>query len=455
MSQLPGGSQRVLLRRATRASAGVGDVLGAVVLLALGSGLGWLRPELGDEAGPWRLPVRLPGWSGATVTYGVPVAVALVFAICGAASVAHGATTRNGPRWLLSASLLAVTAVLGCAVLTAITDVRTQFALQAGTADMATLTSHLPYAVPRFQVSQLLAHGLGVNGSLVASALRPGWYCALAGAAVLFAAAVRRFPRTASLPPLVRGGARRQAPSGTSARIALGVSAVALVIFLASIVRGEVAGHEVADAAGLTDSGHPAAALAAYQRALALDPDLVYSKSVAIDRGRAMNDLGMSAAAPAALATSREQLSAGSDIAALDTLRAAHRAHPADALVLDELRRQAVAAAQAHRAPGILRALIADPGVRNLTVVFTLGTLELQTGDYPAAAVDLRAVVAGTADTDIRSSALTYLSLAESDAGSTAAARHSIVEAVAADPDHNNVTARAMALGLYTARAFR
>ena len=90
------------------------------------------------------------------------------------------------------------------------------------------------------------------------------------------------------------------------------------------------------------------------------------------------------------------------------------------------------------------------PVADNDLVRFTRGRLEVETGQFTTGASDLRRVATEAASPDLRSAALTYVSMAQQAQGDLVGARQTLVRAVAEDTRHNNVVARAAATGLYS-----
>lgn len=423
--------------------------------LVAGMVLPWLGPRTGSPMGVWDLLVRLPRWPVlGWVSYGLPTAFALGAAAVAAVSARHSPAVAH--VWTGAAAVAAVIAAIGLPATVLAGDATTRAVLQAGVTDFATVSSRLPYALPRFSIDRLVFVGLGARTSLVASALRPGWL-ATAVAAGLLVGALTRSARQGGRPAPATGlpaGDDRWASTGTAGVVALAALTLLATVGAIGTAAGAVAVHDSSRAARLAGAGRFTESAAAYERALRWDPDLADDPEVALGWARTTAALGVTSGPRVALAVSADQVIAGDDAAALATLTDAVRADPGNGPLRDALVRTAVAIAQQTGSTAPLEAT-APIAERAVVVGFTRGQLELRAGDDPGAITDLEWVARTTSDPDTRSAALTLSSVARSRSGQDAAARTTLLEAIAADPERHNLTARALALGRYATPVLR
>jgi len=418
---------------------GVGSValVGALVLP-------WLTTALGVTSGAGQLHVRLPGWYWLdAVTFqdilGVALALAAIgWVLQGRPSRAERPAWRNhASAWFRAAGALAALAGLGFLLQLLVSDARAGLALHADQADMTLLTSQLTYRLPQPQVTALAFVPLGASQALVFSALRMGWYLTVLAALLLTLAPAGR--RRGHAPPtnlLMRWGP------------AFVVSLLALP-FVLGLLRAGAADVAASDADGLAAAADYPSAAARYADALSLNPDLAFDPAVLAGQGRARLQSGLASPAAGSFALALDQAAAQQDAAAMATLGRAIAADPGNPVFSRTLVQVAVAFALTGHTPLALQGG-PTPVPGSVLALFTRGQLEVQAGELTQAVSDLKLAVSLTASTEIRSAALTDMSIAQQREGDVIAARRTLQAALAADPGGYNVVARALAAGLYS-----
>ena len=474
MHRLPGlpAARGPWRRWAVAASARVRAVpplpVAGLVLAVAGLATAWVQPLLAPGRTAGGLPLWLPGnpLPGA-VSYAWPVAVAALLAAGSLVARARTAPRARGAHrpWSLAAGLLLVGASAGFVLVTLAGDAALLLQLRSARGGYTSLVTQVGYALPRPELTDLPFVTLGPDASLLLSALRPGWACTLVAGVLLLVDAARRAHRAPDPAPAApraaapraeagRAGARRAEAIG--ARVAVVASGLFVGAVLIGAGRGVLAARAADDAARLVADGRLAAALDRYHHAFALDPRLVLDPGPATGYGAAVRRTGDVTAVPARLARARDLLASGRDLDALRELHEAHLAAPGDRLVTATQRDVALASLRTRSDPAVaaslLRDVLADVPGDDAVLRLSLGKLELASGDTVAADADLRRALPLTADPDVRSAALTFAAVAQQRSGQEVLARRTLVEALASDPEYRNLTARSLAVGLFSAK---
>lgn len=429
------GSARLFVRL-----AGVRiDLIAALGALLLGGGLwgSWLHPVVSEPLGAFQLPLVLPGGPYAFATWGIPVLVAVVLAVVGL--LPWG---RTRPVTTELAALLAVLATVGFVLQSCLVDFALQERLARERADLANLQLLVGYRIPRPTISTLGPVPLPAAAADVVSGLRAGFFLALIGAAVLAVAAVRRRGARA-----VRGW--RPLPGTTGRRIVRGAVAAIVAVLALTALEGARARWDLRSAAASAATGDDRAAVASYRAALARGGGLTENRDVVARSGVAQLRVGEAEGAAVQLASSRLLLQAGKDREALESLASAVLRWPDDTTLRDEFGSQAFALLRRRSEPQLVHALVST-GTDTAVLRIALAIHELSAGDHPAAMADARRATELAADPDVRSIALTLLSVAQTRSGQPLEGRATLLEAVRADAQSVNVMARSLLAGLYT-----
>ncbi len=406
--------------------------------------LPWLSTALSVRSNAAQVHLRLPGltWLDA-VTYEHLVVLAVGLVVFGAGLEFGGLARKTSlagmaTKFYRFGGLVAAVAAIGLVLQLLSSDARTRLALQGDQNEFTLFTSQLTYRAPQPQVSQLLFLHLNYTQRSVFSALRLGWYLSLLGGVLLVAVPRGRDARIAARP----------------VRLTMRVSAVLLASllvgsFVVGSLRGVVAGRVAAHAASLAAAGQSATASARYADALSLNPELVFDPAVTAGLGRARLEAGLAAGSAGAYATALDQAAANDDAGAIATLQHALRIDPANAVLSRALTQLAVMYAVKQQRPTAL-AELPDQVLQRALTRFTRGQLEVTTGQLSSGTNDLRIAISLTHNGDLRSAALTDISVAQQRGGDLVTARRTLESALAADAGHNNVLARALAAGLYS-----
>src|SRR5450631_86288 len=422
-----------------------------VVMVALGAGclgfalvLPWLSTALSVRSDAAQLHLRLPGmtWLDA-VTYEHLVVLALGLVVVGAgvelAGVArHSLLAGAATKLYRFGGVAAGIAAIGLVLQLLSSDARTRLALQGDQNEFTLFTSQLTYRVPQPQISQLLFLHLNRTQTLVLSALRLGWYLSLLGAVLLVV--------------VPRGRDARVVPRPVRLTMRAGAVLLAGVLvgtFVVGSLRGVVAGRAAAHAAGLAAAGQYPAASARYADALSLNPELAFDPDVTAGVGRARLEAGLAAGSAGAYATALDQAAANEYDGAITTLRRAILIDPGNAVLSGALTQIAVTYAVKQQSPTAL-AEQPDRVLQRALTRFTRGRLEVATGQLTSGINDLRIAISLTRNGDLRSAALTLISVGQQRAGDLLTARRTLESALAADAGHYNLVARALATGLYS-----
>ena len=224
---------------------------------------------------------------------------------------------------------------------------------------------------------------------------------------------------------------------------------VLIALLAVLLVQNAFVSWQIRQAESAAAVGNDQGAVAHYQRALNSTGKVENNADLLAAYGVSQLRLGRADGPAAQLASSRLLLQTGKDLAALRLIAAAADRVPSNTALHDEFTAQAVDFLRAHSAPQTVRALVTS---RNDSAILrtTLARYEVTTGDNPAAISDARIAVSLAEDDDVRSAALTFLSVALSRSGDMIQGRQTLAAAVAADHNYVNVMARSLLTGLYT-----
>lgn len=414
----------------------------AVLCLIAGLSLSWLTSALGSSVGAWSVPLRLPGTPVtrplSATPYGALPLLALTLIVVGRL-LDHraGPAVPVSARWWRAAGWLLVLTSAGFVAQLLVADTMTLSWLRGQQAEFDLLLRQFTYRVSQPRIGGLLFVPLGDRGTLVFSALRPGWYLTLAAGLLLLC--VRPSP------PI---GPRKGIPAGPRL-VPSAVLALTGVILGSGLAHAGLAAWSAHDAAALSDAGQYPAAAARYTRALEQNPLLINDPAVLAAIGRARANSGLLPGPGAPLAAAQDEVRAGHQPTGLHLLADAVGADPGNRALAGTLALASAQYAAEQEDPAPVQGLPAPVADDDL-VRFTRGRLEVVAGQLTTGAADLRRVATQADSPDVRSAALTYLSMAQQAQGDLAEARRTLVRAVAEDTRHNNVVARAAATGLYS-----
>jgi tetratricopeptide (TPR) repeat protein len=400
-----------------------------LALVALGLVLPWVHRSLVPGRHAWALPIVLAGLPRATwATYGLAASACL--------SVAAVATLRHRGRPSPAAAVagaLVLLAAVGFVVEASLADFRLTGDLANHDADLRFIEGQLHYKIPHARLDSFLVFHLDGHWRQVVNALRPGWLAIALGGVVLLAS-----------------GWHTLRWSDRFIHITVVGLAVLLVGTLtAATTRAVFASHAMADGINANSAGSYNAALRDFRRAQTLNPQLPDDGSFQLAYGTALNASGQRHAPLALLADARVRgLTRDYDGRVRDLLEA-HRAAPHDVVITTELRRVARTQARAQRRPELLHAMLADHSLDGPAERYTLGRLYFNMGSYQPAIPEFKRVIELTNDTNVRSSALTYIAISQQRLGLFRQGRRTLLRAIAADSDYYNTLARALAVGLY------
>ena len=397
-----------------------------LLLLIIGLTLPWFAIPLQPGQSAWSLPVVLAGIPSVSwVSYGAVLSVCLSLGLL--------AAIRSRGR------ADAATAAVGAAVLV----VSLAFLVAAGTADWPLLQwladqtaeqtaifGQFGYAVPGQAPNLMLVIPVTGSWALIGGALRLGWFCAAVGGLVLFGSGA------ASLARRVHRIRRR----------VMLVPTLALLLVVGILVRGAIADYLAGQGATALQAGDYRAASASLADAGNFDPLLTSSTAYELTLGQVLIGTG-GAGQPLALLADADARGAVGDIRGQVTeLRRAARLDPANLVLRQQLDQASQVLGLTDHNPSALQAL-SDPSVAD---VYTEGRVRYTQADYPAAVLCLRQVLTMTGDSNVISSAYTYIALSELKLGQADQARLDLLRAVSADTSYNNTLARSLLVGLYT-----
>ncbi len=408
----------------------VGLRCAAVSLMVVGAFTGWLQPVLSEPLSAIELFVAVPGGPFRAVTFGLILLMAVALAIAGLIRLG-----RRQRLWNELAALLAVTSTVGFLLQAAFVDTRVQERVSHDRSDLTNLQLLVGYKIPRPDVTTLGPIPLPDGAAEVFSALRLGFFLALTGA-LLFTATLSRQPKGVGVDRAHRLG-----------RWAVGTMAV--LLFAVPVVDSALAHRDLDRARDAAANGDDAAAVALYESALRPGVGLDADPDVVSDFGMSQVRLRPTDSPASVLATSRLQLQAGNDLPALNTVVQAIDRWPMSEALRDEFAAQAFDYLRRRGAPAGVRQLM-SPQNDSAILRIALAKYELPAGDNPAATADAIEADGLTTDSDVRSVALTFLSIAQSRSGDLTTGRQTLLAAVESDTEYVNVMARSLLTGLYT-----
>jgi hypothetical protein len=300
------------------------------------------------------------------------------------------------------------------------------FRLRADAAEYSSVTRQFGYTNSSYlPPTDVLGHRVDSTTLLLYDDLRVGWVSLVAAGAVLAG------------PVRWRGGR-----GGERFLIACAVLAAGAIAF--GVARGLAAQARKLEGIAAERAGAPAEAIARLEAATRLDPSLTYDPDLVVTLGQAELDLGDRTTLPAlyAAALSAPGASADEELAVLGAPAGkGGEGAVARSGVANLIARDAAAAGVLAGSAALARS--------DLAVAYTLGRYEYDHGDDPAVVELMRMASAQTDADDVRSSCLTYISLAELREGDDAGFRRDLIAAVRADPLASNTFAREISAGLY------
>jgi hypothetical protein len=403
--------------------------------LLLGLGRGWLQPALHPSASAFRLDVVLPATDLRPISWGLILATAVVL-------VAVAQTSWGHPRALFGelAAVLSVTATLGFLIQSCFVDHGLQRRMSRDTADLAALQRIAGFTIPRPHLTTFGPIPLPNGAAEIFSGLRSGFYVALVSSIALAFVMLKRHRRADSA---------AAAPNRNRPRPVVLALAVVLLALTANLLQVGVAEYNLSQARTAAVTGDDASSIRHFKAALAQGVGLSQQPDIAAEYGLALIRGGATTSAPLQLAASRLLLLAGRDLPALQTVGEAARRWPTDSSLQDEFVTQALRYLQRRGAPQAVH-LAMSASVDRPVLRVALSRYEIVSGDNPSAITDARAAASLARDTEVRSVALTFLSIAQTRSGETAEGRRTLLDAVDADKDYVNVMARSLLTGLYS-----
>jgi hypothetical protein len=404
----------------------------AVSLLVAGLWGAWLQPALSQPLRATTLTVVLPAGNLPFLTWGLLLVIAIALAVLGL--LPWG---RRHPVRTDLAAVLAMTSTVGFLTQSCLVDGALQARLARDRSDLASLQLIVGYGIPRPDVTTLGPIPLPDAAAEVFSALRSGFFVALTGAILMTIAASAQH----------RTGIVREPRERWSVRA---VSAVLIIAIAATVITSALARWQLSAAEAAAADGDDTSALALHESARDHGKGLDADPELSAQYGMSQLRLGPADGPAAGLASSRLQLQVGKDLGALQIVADSSQRWPADTALRDEFTAQAFAYLRQRQAPEPVRALI-SAATDSALIRVTLAKYELAAGDNPRAIVDARLGYEIAVDDDLRSAALTYLSVAQSRSGDPIQGRQTLLAAVEADKEFVNVMARSLLTGLYTA----
>lgn len=395
-------------------------MMAAGALGACGLLLPWAGFNLFPSLPAWSLHVSLAAVPLAGhATYGELDLAVLLAALV--SSGRHGWARTTTVRWCGMALIGLAAAYV---VTTRVAGGRLMFRLGQDAQDIA-LLAHRGVALAAHPPSSFIGLGFDAQTTLLVLSLRLGWYLSVVAGILLT-------------------GARRPAPPRAPVAALLAITGLLAVSGTTLGLAGEQ--DKLAGAQALAD-GLPALALERMKAALSLSPQLAYDPLVEQVTGRADLELG----APTALAlyARATETGAGNQPALLRNLvllaKAASMA-PANPVIAEQYE-QSLATATSVSGPLVFA--YASQQSASVVVAYSLGRSFYDLGDNQLAIRYMRAAEADTPNAELRSSALTYVALAEDRMGEVVAFRRDIVDAIGLDALDANALARDAAAGLF------
>ena len=410
----------------TRAAVAVRTTL-AFLLAAGALVLPWLGLTLTPSLSAWHLTFSL----GAVplvrhLSYGVVVAA---LGLCAVVSFvrAGGRPTRvtRTVGWVYIALPLIFV------VTTRLVGTATMFALQSDNSQTQIINSQFLTNSNLGAPNQFLGVNFDSRTLLLLYGLRLGWYLLLA-AGIILAGRVRR-------------------PSTRLQWAAAGAAGLAVLAVLAGLGLGSLAQSDLDGGVQAIATGRPAAGQALIASALRLNPDIAYDPLYEQALGQSEADQGQQTALADYAEAARP---VGKDLTLLQkgqlfgqAVAALPAGSPAGAVVRADLATFLATATITSKNPDLLT--LVDQQLSAPAVTFSVGHYFYEAGAETLAISMLEKTSDDTANSEVRSLALTYIALAWLKLGNEARFRSNIVAAVQADSLNENVYAREIAAGLY------
>ena len=435
---LPRGRAAVRVLSALRAAPGW--LTRHVAALRVSFGVLGALAVAGSVVRPWLevpLQPRLSATQVRIVAGGLPSSRwisygAVVAALAGVALLAT-AWRRGRTSALLGAAGFAV--LLVCALMLAqvvLWDAGLRHTLVSQSVQKAVAVKQFGYSVRATQPSAIFLVPLSGVGKVVAGSLDHGFFLCALGGAVMAAA----------------GGPALLASFRRRPRV-LGAATAACVLVVAGVAApGVVAWYVENSAAAATQRGDTAAALSGLDTAVRLVPSFREDPDYELARGTALLQMGDRHSGPALFVLSRDAAAAGDRPRQLALLAEAVRRSPTDTVVREEYQARAVEQAlRMHDASPVLDlpAVLADSAV----VQYVTGRLLYDAGSYDLALPYFGRSMQLTADPDLRSSAHTYIALADLALNRPDEAKRHLILAIQLDGTSSNGLARSTATGLF------
>jgi tetratricopeptide (TPR) repeat protein len=316
---------------------------------------------------------------------------------------------------------------------TALTDNTLIQHIQVQNAAYSALISQLGYRIPRGGLATALFLPLGGLWRIVTVTLRVGWYAVFAGGGALLVSGLR---------PLA---AQVQRSWTRSAAL---LAAAALIAGL-SLGRTFVANLEINGGIVASTRGDYAAALDAFDAALRLNPSLKDSARFDQYLGSAQLAVGDNPSPWSKLAQGRLQQRAGQYEAEAEILADALARDPNSIVLRDALIRVDRYLAVTRSELGALSEVVTRPWADQPANHYLLGRAIFKAGDFSAAKRQFEIVMRETPDTEIQSSALTYIGLCLRGLGDYPGYRSDLLRAIQLDTGYYNQLARSLAFGQY------
>ncbi len=417
---------RVLSAWLSRLDRGVLIRAAGVLCVLLSLVLPWDTVRLQPRSTVWDLAVlapRLPRIPG--LTYGALITAAAV--------VAFAITAFQRRSWLpvALAGVLVVLVTLYFPINAAGTDYRFTTALSQRSSEYALVASNFGFHVPSSRLSAVLVVALPGPWRNVVGSLQPGWLLGLAGGSILLVTSARQV-----------WSCRR------SRLTLLALGAVAGAILLVTVARGYVADQMAKSAFEAGQLGNYRLELHRFHEAESLNPTLALRQDIQQEVGTAYTVLGQTDAPDALYASANDNKSIGNLDLALRELATAHALAPTNPVIeVDYLSTAISQAVRSHRVT-VLFPLLNGSTVDQLPARFAVGRIMYENYDDTGCIAAFGWVISHTGDRDVRSSALTYISLSEQRLGRYIQAREDLVKAIAIDKGYDNTVARDLATGL-------
>jgi hypothetical protein len=419
LSQVPAAGRSVSLP----AIAGVVLVLGGVVMP-------WVRVPVGSALHATALPVVAgPATVSGAVSYGAVTIVLLGIALV-ALVRSRG---RSGAVSSLAGAGIAAMALL-FVVYTVLGDAQLSQRLVRQQAEMDAIGAHFGYPIGGGGPNSLLLLPLTGTWHVVAASLRLGWLASVTGGVLLATGGGR--------------GALRQVRAHPWRWAAAGSAATAAV--LATLVPCIAANLLIDSGIAATRTGDHSTAADRLRLASRLDPRVSARADYEIALGESSLEAGDRTSALSLLAQAQVLESDHQEVSAATILRQALAVDPGNPVLVDNLGQVARDLIWSHADPRTMTLLLGQTYGDRPANHYAMGRYLYLHGDFDNAILQMDHVLALTTDSNVDSSALTYIALGEYHEGDTTDARRHILQAVAIDSQYNNDLARDLATGLYT-----